>query len=67
MQATCTRVDGTGVFLLHGASVAQLLVDAVNGMRHRSWMGAVVRITDASGAVVFDSVVPAYLPESYGE
>lgn len=67
MKATCTRVDGHGIFLLQGDSVSSLLMDAINGMRHRSWMGAVVRITDASGAIVFESVVPAYLPESYGE
>lgn len=67
MKAQCTRVDGQGIFLLQGENVASLLADAVNGMRHRSWMGAVVRITDASGAVVFEAVVPAYLPENYGE
>lgn len=67
MKATCTRVDGHGIFLLQGDSVSSLLMDAINGMRHRSWMGAVVRITDASGAIVFESVVPAYLPETYGE
>jgi hypothetical protein len=67
MKLTAERVDATGVFLLFGEKIEQLLLESVNTMRLRAWAGARITITDNQGKIVFADVVPAYLPKNYGE